>query len=490
MVVATGTADAFFYGRVSTDAQAGDQHASLDTQEARAREYCASHGLSLVASFVDVQSGRRDDRTEYRQMVERALAGGASVIVVQFLDRFGRNPREILRRYWDLEERGVRVIATDEDLSEELMLLMRAGLAGAESRRTSERVRSYMTSRASKGVHFGRAPYGYRRMKVNDVVTWEQEPEEARTVREMHRLAVHENFGHKRIADRLSEQGYPTRNGRPWAAYTVQHILTNEALGGTLVYGKRPKPGNPAVELVRVEGFFPAILSTEEWAALEQRLLIRRGSPRGSTHTSDYLLSGIIRCGHCGGPMVGKKGYARKGRQYRNYYCTTAMTSRARCAYYNGHATHKLEAAILEHLGAYSDPKKVRELLVASEKQEVRRRAAELKSVERRLAEVEADFAKNLALLKRDVLDEEEFRKANEARRDERARLTGRQTELTEWLAQQDERQEAVGTLPRRVRSFLKDVQALDTRRAKALLQTFLSAAHVYRDGRIELEFR
>ena len=212
MVVATGTADAFFYGRVSTDAQAGDQHASLDTQEARAREYCAAHGLRLVASFVDVQSGRRDDRTECRQMVERALAGGASVIVVQFLDRFGRNPREILRRYWDLEERGVQVVATDEDLSEELMLLMRAGLAGAESRRTSERVRSYMTSRASRGVHFGRAPYGYRRMKVNDVVTWEQEPEEARAVREMHRLAVQENFGHKRIADRLSEQGHPTRN--------------------------------------------------------------------------------------------------------------------------------------------------------------------------------------------------------------------------------------------------------------------------------------
>ena len=57
---------------------------------------------------------------------------------------------------------------------------------------------------------------------------------------------------------------------------------------------------------------------------------------------------------------------------------------------------------ILEHLGQYSDPKKVRELLDASEKQEVRRRAAELKQVEQRLAEVEADFAKNLALLKRD----------------------------------------------------------------------------------------
>ena len=88
------------------------------------------------------------------------------------------------------------------------------------------------------------------------------------------------------------------------------------------------------------------------------------------------------------------------------------------------------------------------------------------------------------------MLDEAEFRKAKEARPDERARLTGRQTELSEWLAQQRERQDAVGTLPTRVRSFLKDVQELDTRRAKAQLQTILSAAHVYRDGRIELEFR
>ena len=66
--------------------------------------------------------------------------------------------------------------------------------------------------------------------------------------------------------------------------------------------------------------------------------------------------------------------------------------------------------------------------------------------------------------------------------------LNGRQTELVEWLAQQRDRQDAVGTLPTRVRSFLKGVQSLDTLRAKELLQTILSAAHVYRDGRIELE--
>ena len=101
-----------------------------------------------------------------------------------------------------------------------------------------------------------------------------------------------------------------------------------------------------------------------------------------------------------------------------------------------------------------------------------------------------ADFAKNLELLKRDLLNEDEFNKANVARRDERARLTERQTELTAWLAQQHDRQEVVTALPARVRSFLKDFQSLDVRRAKALLQTILESAHVYKDGAIELRFR
>ena len=490
MVVHTGVRTAYFYGRVSTERQAGDSHSSLETQEERARAYCQTHGLSLVASFIDVQSGRRDDRTEYRRMVDSALIQQPDVIAVQWLDRFGRNPREILSRIWQLKDHGIEVIATDEDIGEELILLMRAGLAGAESRRNSERVRSYMSKSVSKGVHMGRAPFGYRRTKINDVVSWDQEPEEARGVREMYRLAVVENLGYKAIADRLSETGYSSRGRRPWGAQTVKSILTNEAIAGVLVYGRKPKPGNPQADLVRVPEFFPAILTNDEWAALKERLDIRREHSRGGTHRSEYLLSGIVRCGHCGGPMTGKVGYAHKGRRYRNYWCSNARNSRARCAYYNGHAAPKLEAAILEHLGQYSDPKKVRELLDASEKREVERREAELRQVERRMAELEADFAKNLELLKREVLNEEEFRKANEARRDERTRLEGRQAELAEWLSEQHQRQEAVESLPARVGSFLEDFQSLDVRRAKALLQTILKAARVYRDDHIELEFR
>ncbi len=107
MVVHTGVRTAYFYGRVSTERQASQKHSSLETQEERARAYCQAHGLSLVASFIDVQSGRRDDRTEYRRMVESALRESPDVIAVQWLDRFGRNPREILSRIWQLKDHGI-----------------------------------------------------------------------------------------------------------------------------------------------------------------------------------------------------------------------------------------------------------------------------------------------------------------------------------------------------------------------------------------------
>jgi len=63
--------------------------------------------------------------------------------------------------------------------------------------------------------------------------------------RVMHQLAVEENLGYKAIADRLTAKGYQARGGRPFASFPIQRVLSNEALMGTLTYGKRPKKGKP-----------------------------------------------------------------------------------------------------------------------------------------------------------------------------------------------------------------------------------------------------
>jgi hypothetical protein len=302
-------------------------------------------------------------------------------------------------------------------------------------------------------------------------------------------MAVDQNLGYKSIADTLNAEGFRSKEGRPFASYTIQRILSNEALMGTLAYGKRPRKGNPQEELVRVPEFFPAILSGEEWERLQQRLAIRRESSRGRAHSSTYLLGGIARCGNCDGPMSGKTGAMWKGRRYRNYYCSRAMRSREMCATYNGHAAHKLEKAVLEYLGQFSDPKRVREHMQAAERREVGKKEAELKAANRGMSDIQTQFMQHLDLLKRDVLTEDEFVKANEGLRSHKTALESRKADLEVWLSQQKGKVSAAERMPVAIRSFVEDFGRLEVRVQKARLQEILKAVHVHRE-RIEVEFR
>jgi hypothetical protein len=192
--------------------------------------------------------------------------------------------------------------------------------------------------------------------------------------------------------------------------------------------------------------------------------------------------------------MVGKKGYARvdkhgNPRQYANYWCSRAQRSRALCSFYNGHSAPKLERAVLDALAAYADPTKAaaRAAAMPAPASTV---ATELARVSARLGEIEVDFAQNLDLLKRKVIDEDDFKRANATRKDERERLTREQDRLQGQVTQTAAHAAAAATLPGRIQSFTAAVETLPTAQAKALLQGLLVAAHVARDRTVELEFR
>jgi site-specific DNA recombinase len=498
--VTTGTKRAVGYFRVSTTGQAGEHHSSLETQEAHFREFCQFHDYIVAETFTDIVSGRRDDRNEYLRMVRFALDGGADIVVVQFLDRFGRNPYEIVNRVSELRKFGVPVVATDENIEDELIFFIKAAMAGAESRRTSERVRATMAIAVGKGVHAARAPYGLRRVRTVEgseiKVTWELDPSEADTVREMVRMRVDQNFGFKRIADALTASGIRAREGRPFTGNTVGIILSNAAIMGDNVYGKKARKGNPDAEVLTVPGFFPAILTGDEWDRLQERRVIRSESPHGRTHSSIYLLSGIVRCGHCGGPMVGKVGALRKakkaapGERYRNYYCSWAIRGAGLCSVSNGHAAHRLEQAVIEYLGQYSDPGLVREKLAATEADVSGRKSVELEAARKRLQELEDAVARDLDRLDRGILTEDDYVKVSGIRREETDRLRPRESELALEVQREQDSAELAERLPVEIRSFVEDFENLDVTRRKAWLQTILKAANVWNDGRVELDFR
>jgi hypothetical protein len=155
--------------------------------------------------------------------------------------------------------------------------------------------------------------------------------------------------------------------------------------------------------------------------------------------------------------MTGKVGYSYKGEQYRTYYCSRSGKSRGLCAVSNGHSAAKLGKAILEYLGEFSNPIKVRQYLAAAEKQDTEKYEVELKRVEKRLVDLDIQFLTQLdGLLKRKVLNEQEFVKAKETARSQKADLEARREELTHLLGKVKATENIVERVPRVIKPLRK----------------------------------
>ena len=481
MTTAVRTATAVGYFRVSGQDQAGDLHNSLEAQKSAFDNFCKLHQLLPVNIFSDIFSGKRDDRREYRRMLAYVASEGVDTIVVTFLDRFGRNPKETLRRYWDLEERGITVRSINEDLKDQLMLLIRAGIAGEESKRTGERVSMALREAASRGKYVSKLPFGYDKIKDFAGERIVQVPREAEAVRLAYELATTRNMGFKLMAQELNRQGYRTKTGHLFAGQSVKGILGNPAMAGNPVF--RGKDMEPIVN----ENGYPAILSPEEWDKLQELFEVRRGGRhRSTTATSNYLLSGILRCGHCGGAMAGDA----KGGKYKYYTCTWRKKARDFCLGSRNHRQKSLEDAVLEHLSQYSDPDMVMELLEAQGQETDNRDDAELTRATARLGELEQGFLNDLDRVDRGILTEPEFLKRQQVRRQEQEELQPRKAELEASVAAQKNMESQAAAVPVKVRSFMEDFRDMEVPQAKAFLQSIVKAAHVFKDGRIELEFR
>ncbi len=142
------------------------------------------------------------------------------------------------------------------------------------------------------------------------------------------------------------------------------------------------------------------------------------------------------------------------------------------------------------YLGQFSNPGRVRELLEEEGAKQGRDRQRELKRVERRLKRLESDLLKNVGLLKREAINEEEFRKVNEMTRAGTEEMKKRKKELSAWMEKAEARAKQAGELPGVIRSFLEDFQELDIHRQKAHLQRILQRVQIWKDGRVELEMR
>lgn len=223
---------AAIYARVSTEDQAKEGY-SLDAQVKRMEAYCKARGWTVGGRYIDEgHSGRTINRPAYSAMMLDNEKW--DLILVLKMDRIHRNSvnftlmmdhlRKINKEFNSIQES----FDTTTAMGRFVMDIMQR-IAQLESEQIGERVFMGMERKARMGEgHMGSGhPYGYVYHEGELLVL----EEERRTVETIFRLRT-ENRSYQKIADRLNDNGIPSKKGLRWSRQAVWNIFNNPLYQG------------------------------------------------------------------------------------------------------------------------------------------------------------------------------------------------------------------------------------------------------------------
>ena len=346
---------AALYARVSSDRQ--DVDLSVSAQLRALKDYAGANGYSVARQYVDeAESGLVADRPQFREMIEEGSKSNApfQVILVWKFSRFTRKREHAVAFKSMLRRKGIRVVSITEQAEDNATGRLLEGIIESVdefySENLAQEVVRGMREAASRGFFLAsNAPFGYKRVKVNDGgkerPTLEVDPAAAPVVREIFEKSLR-GSGLKEMCKELNDRGV-TNRGKRWYKGTLHYVLRNEAYTGTAVWGRTSK-GEKTQDPVRVEGAWLALVSRELFEEVQQAMRERAPKVRRPARVgSRFLLSGLLKCGVCGRPY---RAQGAKSGQYGYYICGTLFTEGAGTCSARYLNAPKLEAFVVEKI--------------------------------------------------------------------------------------------------------------------------------------------
>jgi site-specific DNA recombinase len=317
---------AVIYARYSSDLQ---RDASIEDQVRVCEERLNTDGYSLIQVYQDraISGGSIHNRDGIQRLMDAVKQGGVDLVIAEALDRISRDQEDVAAIYKRLQFAGVTLFTLAEGEISELHIGLKGTMNALFLKDLAEK-----TKRGQRGrVELGRVPggksYGYNlvhNLLDNGEVDRGQRTvneEEASVVRRIFNEYVNGNSPRK-IASELNKDNIPSPRSGYWNASTINGnqkrrngILNNELYLGRIIYnrqsfvkdpdtGKRRSRPNPENLWIITHVPDLQIIDQDTWnkaQALKHRFASRQGNKR---QTKKRLLSGLVKCGSCGGAMT------------------------------------------------------------------------------------------------------------------------------------------------------------------------------------------
>ncbi|PXW34067.1 UNVERIFIED_CONTAM: DNA invertase Pin-like site-specific DNA recombinase [Williamsia faeni] len=280
-----------FYLRISLDKTGEELAVSRQREDCQA--IAEKRGWDVVGEYVDNSisaSDTRKNRPGYDALVTAYESGEFDALICWDLDRLTRQPRQLEDWIDAAEGRGLAIVTAngEADLTTDggrLFARMKTAVARSEVDRKGARQRRAGRQRAESGKRWGpRRAFGF---EADDSLN---ETEAAAIKAAYSEVLRGASLGS--IATSWNAAGLPTTLGNRWRSAQVRQLLLNARNAGLRSYHGK----------VVAEADHPAIVDPDTWREVVA-VLSDPARRCGPTRGRKYLLTGIVRCGACGGPM-------------------------------------------------------------------------------------------------------------------------------------------------------------------------------------------
>lgn len=135
----------------------------------------------------------------------------------------------------------------------------------------------------------------------------------------------------------VDASGIKSKKGTRITDNTLHHILKNERYTGVYTWFEQENKymrkwvGRPGSDPVRIEAIVPRIVDDETWRRVCRRRAENKQNRSNKGKRRQYLLSGLIQCGHCGSNYTGHASTIKKNGhiyEYNSYLCGRKERSR------------------------------------------------------------------------------------------------------------------------------------------------------------------